>query len=233
MMIRVGASNRSRNLALRGTVARLGAHRADFVTQCTFTPFPIRSVKLHAAIFASTLLAPSVAEAQATLRSAPSTRATVELTLNPPRAQGAPAPTPLKLKIDYGQPHARGRNVAGALPDDLNKVWRLGANTSTTLTTDVDLVIGGVNVPKGSYSLYAETSSAGPWQLIINSNTGQWGTEYVAERDVGRAPLTSTTLANPVESLAISLVPGADGAPRGDLRIMWGTRAFTTTWAVR
>ncbi|MCC6318718.1 MAG: DUF2911 domain-containing protein [Gemmatimonadaceae bacterium] len=192
-------------------------------------------MRLHAAILAPIVFFAGAVGAQSTLRSAPSTRATVEVALSTPRPQGATgaAPAPHVLRIEYGQPHARGRTVAGALPDDLNKIWRLGANTSTTLKTDVDLVIGGTVVPKGLYSLYAETSAQGPWKLIINTNTGQWGTEYVAERDHARVPLTGKTLATPVESLSITLVPGAEGAPRGDLRIMWGTREFTTTWAVR
>lgn len=149
-----------------------------------------------------------------------------------PRPEGstAPAPAPVRIKIDYGQPHARGRSVAGALEADLGKVWRLGANNPTTLTTDVDLVIGGVSVPKGSYVLWAETAATGAWKLIISSDPGA---EHKPASDLGRAPLTSKTLASPVESLTISLVPGPDGAPRGDLRIMWGTREFTTTWALK
>jgi hypothetical protein len=172
-------------------------------------------------------------DAQSTLRLAASTRATVEVTLAPPRAQGAPAPTPQKVRIDYGQPHARGRVVEGALKADLDTVWRLGANEATTLATDVDLVIGGAAVPKGKYSLYAQTSSSGGWQLIINRNTGQWGTEYLKDKDLARVNLTGRTLPAAMESLAITLVPAGDGSPRGDLRITWGTREFTTTWAAK
>ena len=173
------------------------------------------------------------ANAQTTLKAAASTRATVVVTLNPPAPQGGGAePTPLHIKLEYGQPHARGRAVAGALADDLNKVWRLGANASTTLTTDVDLIIGGATVPKGAYSLYAETSSTGPWKLVINKNTGQWGTEYLADKDLARVSLTSKTLPVAVESLSMTMVPAPDAA-RGDLRIVWGTREFTTTWAVK
>jgi Protein of unknown function (DUF2911) len=170
----------------------------------------------------------------AQLRSAPSTRVTIEVTLNPPRpAQGQPAGTPAKIKLDYGQPHARGRAVEGALKADLDTVWRLGANTSTTLTTDVDLVIGGATVPKGAYSLYARTSSKGAWKLIINKNTGQWGTEYVKAQDLATVDLASKTLPVSIESFVISMVPAGDGSPKGDLRITWGTREFTTTWAMK
>jgi hypothetical protein len=189
-------------------------------------------VRLLAILLAASVLAVPTAEGQSTLRSAPSTRATAEVTLSVPRPEGdtSPAPAPSKVRIDYGQPHARGRVVAGALAADLGKVWRLGANNPTVLTTDVDLMIGGTSVPKGSYVLWAETSATGPWKLIINSDPGA---EHKPASDLGRVPLTSKTLANPIESLTISLVPGPDGAPRGDLRIMWGTREFTTTWALK
>jgi hypothetical protein len=171
--------------------------------------------------------------AQSTLRSQPSTRATVEVTLAPARVQGQPTPPQSKIRIDYGQPHARGREVAGALAAERDTVWRFGANSATILTTDVDLMIGSASVPKGSYSLYALTRSKGAWQLIINSNTGQWGTEYVREKDLARITLTDQTLATPQESFAIWLVPAGDGSPKGDLRFAWGTRAFATTWSTK
>ncbi len=174
------------------------------------------------------------AKAQSNLRAAPSTSATVEVSLSPPRVQGQAAVPPKKIRIDYGQPHARGRTVSGTLAAEMDTVWRLGANTSTTLTTEVDLEIGGAAVPQGKYSLYALTSSSGPWQLIINKNTGQWGTQYDRAHDLARVPLTATELHQPLESLSITLVPAqGDGAARGDLRIIWGTRAFATTWTVK
>ena len=174
------------------------------------------------------------AAAQSTLRAAPSTTATVEVALNTPRVEGQPAAPAKKIRIVYGQPHARGRTVVGTLEAEMDTVWRLGANTSTTLTTDVDLEIGGVAVPQGNYSLYAQTSRTGEWKLVINRNTGQWGTTYDKAHDLARVPLKATELHQPIESLSITLVPAAgDGPPRGDLRIIWGTRAFDTTWAVK
>ncbi|MGQ0767500.1 MAG: DUF2911 domain-containing protein [Gemmatimonadota bacterium] len=184
---------------------------------------------------AATLLSVTavVAGAQSNLRPGLSTRATVEVALTPPRVAGQPAPAPLKIRIDYGQPHARGRNVAGALADSLGTLWRFGANAATTLTTDVDLTIGSLAVPKGSYSLYTQTSRTGSWELVVNTNTGQWGTEYVKERDLGRVSLATRTLESPIESFNINLIPAGDGSARGELRFHWGTREFSTTWAVR
>ncbi|MEW5918973.1 MAG: DUF2911 domain-containing protein [Gemmatimonadota bacterium] len=175
---------------------------------------------------------PSVALAQGNLRTAPSGRATTQVTLAPPRAEGAPAPTPLLIKIDHGQPHARGRSVAGALEADLGKVWRLGANEATSLQTDVDLVIGGQPVPKGTYTLFAETTP-NAWKLIVNRKTGADALEYDASADVMRVPLRSRTLAAPIESLTIWLIPGAEGAARGELRIAWGTLEHSVDWSVR
>jgi hypothetical protein len=135
------------------------------------------------------------------------------------------------VKIDYGQPHARGREVPAELAKP-GTVWRTGANTSTTLTTDVDLVIGSATVPKGAYSLFTIRTAAG-YELIINSNTGQWGTQYDQSKDFVRVPLTARTLAEPRESLQIALVPAADQSPKGNLTISWGKLELSTSWAAK
>ena len=171
------------------------------------------------------------AQAQATLQAAPSTRATVVVALTPPR--GAQGMTPGRIAINYGQPHLRGRKLhtAGLVP--LDTVWRLGANEATELSTDVDLVIGGLQVPKGKYTLFALPSAAG-WKLIINKNTGQWGTNYLAEHDLGRVDLRKRALASPIEAFSMWLVPAAQpGVPRGELRFAWGDVELSTDWALK
>jgi hypothetical protein len=183
------------------------------------------------ALLAVALLAPSVVQAQAPLRAALSGRASAEATLSPPRVQGQPAPKPFVIKIDYGQPHARGREVPAELAKP-GTVWRTGANTSTTLTTDVDLLIGGAAVPKGAYSLFSIRTEKG-YELIINSNTGQWGTQYDASKDFVRVPLTARTLGESRESLQIVLVPAADQSPKGQLTIAWGKLELSTSWAAK
>jgi len=179
-----------------------------------------------------TLATPLLAAAQPNLRTTPSGRATTQIAIGPPTVEGQPAPPPMVVKIDYGQPHARGRTVAGALAADIGKAWRLGANAATTLTSDVDLVIGGTTVPKGTYTLFAETNP-GAWKLIINKKTGAEGLEYDAAADVAKVPLNSRTLTSPIESLTIWLIPGADGAPQGELRIAWGTLEHSVDWSVK
>ena len=159
---------------------------------------------------------------------APSTRATAQVTLSGPRGSSL---TPQTIRINYGQPHLRGRalHTSGLVP--LDSVWRLGANEATELETSVDLTIGGQLVPKGKYSLFALPTAAG-WKLIINKNTGQWGTNYAAEHDLVRVDLRQRTLTQPAESFSMWLIPTPNTAS-GELRFAWGAAELSTTWAMR
>jgi hypothetical protein len=177
------------------------------------------------------LAAAPLAAQQGDLRAPLSTRATFSMPLAAPRVQGQPAPTPKMITIDYGQPHARGRDV----PTELSKegtVWRTGANTSTTLKTETALTIGGVAVPAGSYSLYT-IREGGRTLLIINTNTGQWGTEYVADKDLARVPLRVRNTTESLESLQIAMVPTDAQSARGTLTIQWGKLHLSTDWSAR
>lgn len=178
------------------------------------------------------VILPSLASGQAKLVTAPSSRATTQVVIAAASGEGGPAPTPMFIKIDYGQPHARGRQVAGALPDDIGKAWRMGANAPTTLTTDVDLVIGGATVPKGSYVLYAVTTP-GAWKLAVNKDTRGEAMTPDESTDVARIALTSRALAAPIESLTIWLIPAPDGALSGELRIAWGTLEHSVAWTAK
>ncbi|HZI27569.1 MAG TPA: DUF2911 domain-containing protein [Gemmatimonadaceae bacterium] len=178
----------------------------------------------HSLIIATLVVASSTASAQA-LKPAASGRATTSLTLNGNR--------PPSISIDYGRPHARGRTVNGALAGDLGTVWRLGANEATTLRTDVDLTIGTLTVPKGAYTLAAETSATGDWQLLVNTKTGQWGIPYPKDTELGRTKLTSRTLATPIESFTMWIIPAADGSASGEIRFAWGTKEFSAPWRVK
>src|SRR5947209_1896454 len=81
-----------------------------------------------------------------------------------------------KITIDYGAPSARGRKVMGRLVP-YGEVWCTGANDATNLTTEADLDIAGLKIPKGSYTLWTLPDKT-EWMLIINKQTGQWHTEY-------------------------------------------------------
>lgn len=96
----------------------------------------------------------------------------------------------------------RGRKIVGELvPYD--KVWRTGANESTSFVTDTNLTIGGKQVPAGSYTLYT-LPGASQWLLIVNKQTGQWGTKYDESQDLVRVPMKSGKLSSPQEKMSIS-----------------------------
>ena len=102
------------------------------------------------------------------------------------------------ISIEYGRPYMRGRKIMGSLvPYD--RVWRTGADAATTLTTSKALVIGGATVPAGKVTLYTLPAEAG-WKLIINKQTGQWGTEYDQAQDLARVDLTRKALSCPGRS---------------------------------
>ncbi len=141
---------------------------------------------------------------------------------DPSKRPSPPATTEItlagkKVKIDYGRPSMRGRKIFGELVP-FGQVWRTGANEATTLTTDTDLEIGGARVPAGKYTLYTLPSEPG-WKLIINKQTGQWGTEYNQAQDLARVDMKKELIEIPIEQFTISFLPkGSDGAT---LRLDW------------
>ena len=134
-----------------------------------------------------------------------------------------------RIKIDYGRPSMRGRKIMGELVP-YNKWWRTGANEATGLVTEADLEIGGVVLPKGSYTLYT-LPAAKRWKLIINKQTGQWGTVYNPELDFARIDLTKRSMRRPVEKLAISLRRANNSS--GTLTIEWERTVLSVPFKLR
>jgi hypothetical protein len=120
--------------------------------------------------------------------------------------------------VDYGRPSRRGRVIFGNVVS-WNQVWRTGANRATHFTTAADLVMGGVRVPAGTYTLWTLPSPAG-WKLIVNRQTDQWGTEYHAEQDLARIDMTVETLPSPMEQFTIAIEARGSG---GVLSLSWDT----------
>ncbi len=129
------------------------------------------------------------------------------------------------ISVEYGRPSLKGRTV-----DDLlgrlkpGGVWRLGADKSTTFTTDADLTFGSVSVPKGTYSLWAQHAADG-WKLVFNKQHGQWGTEHDAAQDLATVPLKESKTAKPAEQVTILLTKASGG---GAISIEWGEMKLAT-----
>jgi hypothetical protein len=133
-----------------------------------------------------------------------------------------------KITIAYSRPSMRGRKIVGGLVP-FGQVWRTGANEATSFVTETDLTIGGATVPKGSYTLYSLPSEGG-WKLIINKQTGQWGTEYTPGQDLARVDMKVEKLSSPVEQFTMSLKPAGAGAV---LSLEWETTRASVNIAVK
>ena len=114
------------------------------------------------------------------------------------------------LSVEYSRPSKRGREIFGSVVP-WNTVWRTGANAATHFRTSSDIVIGGTRVPAGTYTLWTLPTPAG-WKLIINRQTGQWGTVYQESQDLARVDLRVETLTDPVELFTIAIEPDGAGA---------------------
>jgi hypothetical protein len=106
------------------------------------------------------------------------------------------------IAVDYSSPRAKGRKIYGDVVP-LGKVWRTGANEATTFETTANLSIGSLAIPAGKYTMYTIPGEKS-WKLIINKQTGQWGTEYDEKQDLGRADMEVSKTSGPVENFAIS-----------------------------
>jgi hypothetical protein len=132
------------------------------------------------------------------------------------------------VAIDYSSPRVRGRKIFGGLVP-YGEVWILGANKATWLVTTANLTADGVEIPAGSYSLFA-LPNPDSWTLIINktSRDAIGGMSYYPgkDSDLARLPLTISKLPAKQEAFTISFVPGGSSCA---MRFDWDlTRASIT-----
>jgi hypothetical protein len=134
------------------------------------------------------------------------------------------------IAVNYWRPFARGRDLFkdGVLGDTL---WRTGANTATSFTTDVDLVIGGTTIPAGAYTLWTHVTPGNrSYELIFNKQTGQWGTDYHPEQDLARVPLRVSRLSSPIEAFQIAVRPAGRG---GTIALDWANTELSVEFGVK
>ena len=119
------------------------------------------------------------------------------------------------ITITYGRPHLQDRVVGESVEPMADQVWRLGADEATTLVTDREVMLGDATIPAGEYTLWT-MQTGDQFHLIVNSETGQWGTNYNSEHDVAHIPMEVAELDSPAEQLVISIAGDALG-------FEWGT----------
>src|SRR5215472_10993447 len=122
-----------------------------------------------------------------------------------------------KIHVSYYAPSAHGRKIMGGLVP-YGEVWCTGANYATQIDTEADLDMGGLKMPKGSYSIWTLPTEK-EWTLIINSEIGQFHLNYNQRRDFGRVKMNLKALSTPVETFTIKLAPA--GENKGLLSLLW------------
>ena len=158
--------------------------------------------------------------------------ASIALAQNKPLSPPAKAEGKLggkNITIDYSAPSKRNRVIMGELVP-YGKVWRTGANAATTLKTDADLTIGDLAVPAGTYTLYSIPGEK-EWTLIVNKQTGQWGTNYDQSQDLGRVKMTVKPVKDTVETFVIGVTPS--GGNKGALTLTWENTQASVPVVVR
>lgn len=183
--------------------------------QMTISTTKLFSAALAAAVAATVSFAPAVSSAQGGMEMPkPGAKAPAS-----PRDSVKTAIGQTIVSVNYGRPSKRGRDIFGGLNDmKWGMTWRMGANEATTLTTSKDIMIGNLHVPAGSYTMRVLLEETGKWQLIVNKQTGQWGTEYKPGMDLGRVPMTVTQTAAVTEQMEITITSKGKG---GELSVVW------------
>ena len=156
------------------------------------------------------------------------TAALVFLTTNAGVAHGAERGTAkatingAHVTIDYGRPMLRGRDMLAQLKP--GQLWRIGADSPTTLESDKDLNFGGTVVPKGKHILLAKLVEPGKWTLVFSSKSAF---QYDESAKIAEVPLAFEDANTSDEMVTIKLT---EEGGNGVLEIAWGKMRLTTSF---
>jgi hypothetical protein len=126
------------------------------------------------------------------------------------------------ITIDYGRPMLKGRDMLGQLKP--GQVWRIGADSPTTLESDKDLDFGGTVVPKGKHILLAKLVEPGKWTLVFSSKSVF---QYEESAKIAEVPLTYKEANDSDEMVTLKLT---DQGGSGVLEIAWGKMRLRTSF---
>jgi hypothetical protein len=148
-----------------------------------------------------------------------------------------------RVTIIYGRPYTKdpktgeNRKIWGGLVP-YGKVWRTGADEATLLITQRPIVLGGVTIPSGAYTLWTLPNGDGKAQLIVNKQIGQWGMNsrdpkqvYDAALDVARIDLKKDALDHPLDQFTMTIAENPSGG--GMLKLAWENTQYSTAFTVK
>lgn len=143
----------------------------------------------------------------------------------------SPAPSPMSkveqmvglttVEIEYSRPGVKDRTIFGA--DGLvpfGQMWRTGANASTKISFDKDVMVEGKELKAGTYALYTIPGEK-EWAVIFYKDLSNWGTpeEYKQEDEALKVMVASKMLDRKVENFTIAVDDLRNDG--GTLQLMW------------
>ncbi len=140
-----------------------------------------------------------------------------------------------EVSVVYGRPYSKDpkgsekRKIWGGIVP-YGKVWRMGADEATILTTKQPIELGGTVIPAGSYSLFLLPEEGGDAKLIVNKQTGQWGTKHDEKQDLARVDLKKETATKAADQFTIAIAKNDSGG--GVLRMMWEDVQYSAPFKV-
>lgn len=86
------------------------------------------------------------------------------------------------VKIVYGRPQLKGREVSSLAKASNKGVWRTGANEAPEITFFKDVFFGGKKVKAGTYTLFTIPSEK-EWTFVLSTVRNVWGHYTYDEKD--------------------------------------------------
>ena len=128
------------------------------------------------------------------------------------------------VSVEYHKPLAKGRDLLSMIQP--GAYWRMGADSTTLLKTEIDLNFGGTTVAKGEYALSAHFTDAESWSLVLSKSPGRRGAkpaDILAE-----VPGTIGKTKGPVEAMTIEL---SGQGSKGTLVLEWGNSRLSVEFS--
>ncbi len=126
------------------------------------------------------------------------------------------------MEIDYSSPAVRERKIFGELVP-FGELWRTGANSATTLSSEESFTIGAAKVPAGTYSVFTIPQSE-EITFILNSNAESSSGEYDESLDVARVTVPFKMENKGIERMQFTFENTTTDAT--DLTFRWADRMF-------
>ena len=139
------------------------------------------------------------------------------------------------VKVTYGRPYVRNREIFGANTDTseflvpYGELWRTGANEATEITATGPLVVAGQQLPAGTYSIFT-IPGAETWSIhfsphlgldgtgIFDASTNTFTQVYDPADDVVAVTVPRTALQEPVDQFTIDFEGEGSSA---DMVLRW------------